>query len=479
MQNLTSDDFPNCFFNSWKHLFLIVCFVLVDGLYTFLYFSGNAGGDFVFYFHLFVLGMLVFISSIVFINVFFKLQIVKNKEQDFFIEERKNLNDLWGFFEKFKEICEKHDMLKESIEKQIKMSENDLRTIINGVNGVFYRFKVLDGRLGEVDYIDNSVFSVLKIQGDTFDYEKMIFEDDIAMWKKEVGNCLKRKKMADFDHRFLIDGRVVWVNNKFNPVFSEETGEINFIEGIFFDISDIVALKGDFARNQYMFDVLFQNFPFGVIVHNQNMEIVSYNNKIIELYGDKDLRGQCCFYLFQQGASLPCMGCAVKKSFLYKKTYTSINKHCWQGDCYYLELVSSPVVDESGDVFSVLTIVRDVTSCFLGKYSEVENVIKTYGNFDFFVGSDRKVSGINDVFRRSLPILGFCEDEIDGLNWLVDKLSKNGIHLNGVFNEKIKMFLDKKNSKKEGDFSFHIENTNLECIIRSVDGGAMVSIGLD
>ncbi|OGR28036.1 MAG: hypothetical protein A2X83_09015 [Desulfuromonadales bacterium GWD2_54_10] len=123
------------------------------------------------------------------------------------------------------------------------------------------------------------------------------------------------------------------------------------------DISRHLTLLAD--RERARSQAILESIQDGISIQDRDLRILYQNPRMIELYGTH--QGSYCYQAYQQKEAV-CDGCLVQATFQDARSYMDIKTLEGPSGKQYLEIVSSPLRDEQGDIIAVIESVRDITA---------------------------------------------------------------------------------------------------------------------
>lgn len=122
------------------------------------------------------------------------------------------------------------------------------------------------------------------------------------------------------------------------------------------DISRHLALLAD--RERARSQAILESIQDGISIQDRDFRILYQNPRLIELMGEHS--GSRCFKAYRQKEAV-CNNCIVEETFRDGRSHTACMTFSGPATDRYLEIVSSPLRDENGDVIAVIESVRDIT----------------------------------------------------------------------------------------------------------------------
>lgn len=106
-------------------------------------------------------------------------------------------------------------------------------------------------------------------------------------------------------------------------------------------------------------DAILAAIGDGISIQDRNLKVLYQNKALKEMVGDH--AGAFCFEAYEQRHE-PCPGCPVKASFQDGKVHKAERLgHTDRGNIY-VEITASPIVNQKGEIFAGIEVVRDITN---------------------------------------------------------------------------------------------------------------------
>ena len=97
----------------------------------------------------------------------------------------------------------------------------------------------------------------------------------------------------------------------------------------------------------------------GISIQDRNFKVLYQNKVHKEMAGDH--AGKLCYEAYEQ-SSEPCPGCPVEASFLDSKVHKAERRATRDRGTLYVEITASPIINQKGEVYAGIEVVRDVTN---------------------------------------------------------------------------------------------------------------------
>ncbi len=292
---------------------------------------------------------------------FFEILILKNTIENMVIKIREKINETIEQLATIQKREEERDIAL----KELKTSENRLKSIINNANAVIF-LKDIDGRFVT---INNKFKEICNLSE-----EKVIGKTVFDIFPFEIASLLAQndKKIIDtqrhqnFEEKVMLQGKYyTYLAIKFPLIDSD--GKVYAIAGISTDITDRKRMEEQLAAEQEKLSVTLQSIADGVITTDINGKVILINkvateltgwsqeesvnmnlNDIFKIYYKKT--GKVCPDIVKQTISAGHIhGCADSVLFARDGTEMEVN------------IKISPIRDNNAHIIGSVLVFRDVT----------------------------------------------------------------------------------------------------------------------
>lgn len=139
-----------------------------------------------------------------------------------------------------------------------------------------------------------------------------------------------------------------------------DLGEESFYQVIFRDLTEQRKLEKRIREAKMNLEAIFDGIRDQLSLQNPDYQILRANRSVVENHHVKyqDLIGRKCYEAYY-GRTTPCERCPVALTIETQKPASSILKIS-EGDTT-LQIFSYPILDEKGDLVSIIEYVRDIT----------------------------------------------------------------------------------------------------------------------
>ncbi|AFY69998.1 multi-sensor signal transduction histidine kinase [Thalassoporum mexicanum PCC 7367] len=126
--------------------------------------------------------------------------------------------------------------------------ERQYRSLVDNIPGLIYR--VLPDRQSSVQFVSQQVEALIGyssaelIQNPNLSFVDLIHPEDLPAVIAQVNRAIAAKQPFELQYRIIAaNGEVKWVNEKGQGIADAKNGEIAYLDGVIFDISDRKALE--------------------------------------------------------------------------------------------------------------------------------------------------------------------------------------------------------------------------------------------
>jgi PAS domain S-box-containing protein len=182
----------------------------------------------------------------------------------------------------------------------------------------------------------------------------MLSQEEILIKMKEVK--AQGKAVFRFQHR-LKNGAVREVEIYSGAFIIDDR---HVLCSTIFDITERLRIAQELARSRDEWEKTFNAISDIITIQDKEMRIIRANKAAYQFFqaGEGELTGRHCYEFFQGGAC-PCPGCPLVETFDNQGSHAGIITHEKSGQIF--QVSSSPILDESGAINSLVHIARDIT----------------------------------------------------------------------------------------------------------------------
>jgi len=173
--------------------------------------------------------------------------------------------------------------------KRVEDSERQFRTLVQNIPGVTYRC-LLDEDWTML-YISDAVEELTGYPSSDFihnhirTYDSVLHPEERKKVARVVEEAVSQKRDYIIEYRLIDAGKQVhWVREKGRPVFNE-TGEVRFLDGAIFDITERKRAEEEIAHQKILLKSILDTIPDLVFVKDTNGVYLQCNPPVAELFG--------------------------------------------------------------------------------------------------------------------------------------------------------------------------------------------------
>jgi PAS domain S-box-containing protein len=264
---------------------------------------------------------------------------------------------------------------REQIEKSLRESEEKYRLLMRAIPAVVYK----GHKDWSIEFIDNKIEALTGYNPEKFNsgrsnWSDIIVEEDLERIKKSFIDAFKKDKVFIREYRIReLSGEIKWIQDRGNIVLNDR-GEIDYISGVFFDITDRKKQEAEYNKTRNLLQTVFDGIPDPMVLLDESLKVRILNQPAMHYYQiDKteNIRGICC-YEAVMGKSAPCEGCLVPAAIASRKSGSFERKGVMNPN--NLEQVNIYHFDEKGHNFGgALMHIQDITESRLMERKMIHN----------------------------------------------------------------------------------------------------------
>lgn len=172
---------------------------------------------------------------------------------------------------------------KKALKKEFSINKQLIESIIDNSPALIY-IADTDGKLMLVNNVFQKLFALQKFEIiGKFRQEFMPIEIAKQHRNNDIDVIQSKKSIYIQEENIESDGKHYYISQKF-PLF-DLNGNINAVGGISTDVTENVRIKEALIKSENKYKSLFENSADGIIVFNEQSEIIELNNKICEILG--------------------------------------------------------------------------------------------------------------------------------------------------------------------------------------------------
>jgi PAS domain S-box-containing protein len=187
------------------------------------------------------------------------------------------------------QVFKEKSVERNEVEKKLKESEDQFRTLVDNIPGVSYRCLVDNN--WTMLYISDAVLDLSGYPPSDFignsvrTFSSVNHPDDREMIAKAVEESVRDKKPFTVEYRFLhADGRTLWVREKGQAKF-DGNGNVVFLDGAIFDITDHKIAEMNLRSSEEMTRAVIENAHDAIIRIDEEGIIQSFNPAAEKIFG--------------------------------------------------------------------------------------------------------------------------------------------------------------------------------------------------
>jgi PAS domain S-box-containing protein len=260
-------------------------------------------------------------------------------------------------------------------EESLRKSEEKYRLLIKTIPAVVYK-GYPDWR---VEFVDKKIEALTGHAPDTFNsgrskWSDIIVEEDLEAVNESFIQALKTEKIYTREYRIReISGEIKWIQDR-GYIVCDNQGEVEFISGIFFDITDRKIQEEEFRKTKKLLQSVFDGIPDPLVLMDERLKVRIINHAAMRYYQiekPEDIDGLCCYEALL-GKSAPCEGCQVPAAVASRKSGSFERIGVMNPN--NLEQVNIYHFDEKGHTFGgALMRIHDITESRLMERKMIHN----------------------------------------------------------------------------------------------------------
>ena len=260
-------------------------------------------------------------------------------------------------------------------DESLRKSEEKYRMLIKTIPAVVYK-GYPDWR---VEFVDKKIVSLTGHGPDEFNSERskwsdIIVEEDLEGVKENFIQALKTEKVYTREYRIKsTSGEIKWVQDR-GYIVCNDQGKIEYISGVFFDITDQKKQEKEFRKTKNLLQTVFDGIPDPLVLLDEHLKVKILNDAAMRYYKiekSEDINGICCYEAFME-KSEPCEGCQVPAALTRRKSGSFERKGFMNPN--KLEQVNIYHFDEKGHNFGgALIRIHDITESRLMERKMIHN----------------------------------------------------------------------------------------------------------
>jgi PAS domain S-box-containing protein len=268
-------------------------------------------------------------------------------------------------------------VIKQSGEK-IKQSEEKYRFLVNNIPAVVF----MGYRDGTVDFFDNKVTEVTGYPKEAFDsrvlkWPDIVVEEDVEEAKSAIIQALKTERAYFREYRIRHkDGKVLWIQERSQIVFDEQ-GKINYINGVFYDITLRKQAEEALLESEARFRTTFAGAPIGISLVDLGGRLLESNRVFQQMLGySSEELDHMAFCKLSHPEDAPRCIKLFKEMITGKRDFYRMDYKRYlhkNGELVWTRLQVSVVKDTSGEPYFAIGMIENIT-----KQKRAEDEIRAY-----------------------------------------------------------------------------------------------------
>jgi PAS domain S-box-containing protein len=306
--------------------------------------------------------------------------------------------------------------IKNNTEKLLEENEQRLKKIALQAPGMLYQFKMNPDGSYCMPFSTDAIKYIFgcfpeDVKTNFSPILRVIFEEDVERVLKSIMESAKTLEIWNDEFRVQLPGGPIrWLLGTSTPERLPD-GSILW-SGYAVDITEQKnALKQLEIKNE-MLENVTKNTRSGLSIVSKDFDVLYANKVLTDVFGD--VVGKKCYRYFGDRNSI-CSTCGVKEIFETGKNQV-IHDRVMQdknGNETYLELIATPIRDDSGNIVSVTEIAQNVTEHRLRekKTRESEEKFRTFAEQSpnmIFINLFGRIVYVN---KKCVEIMGYTKEE--------------------------------------------------------------------
>ena len=247
---------------------------------------------------------------------------------------------------------------RKKADDELKASENKYRTLVENIpQKIFLKDRNLIYISCNENYALDLKIRPQEISGKTdFDF----YPAELAeKHRKDDKKIMEFGWPVDVEEKYIQDGKEVFIRTSKNPIRNEK-GEVVGILGVFWDITDRKLAEEKIRRAAEEWRSTFDSITDMISIHDKDFKILRVNMAFAKAFKmhPRDVIGKTCYELMH-GSDKPCAFCPHQHTLDNKRSaLIEMFEPCLG---IYVEISTSPILNDKGEVISTVHIVEDIT----------------------------------------------------------------------------------------------------------------------
>jgi len=342
-------------------------------------------------------------------------------------------------------------------EQKVKESETKYRIFLQNFQGIAYHAKPLNFKpvfiYGNVEEITG--YSRMDFINGKITWDNIIYPDDLP---KIIQEGEKRESIPEYIVNLVYrivhkSGKVKWVND-INQTLYDPSGEISFIQGSIYDITELMEAEQKLKESEEKFRMLTELLPDTIFEYDLEGQLTYLNKAGMEKFGvsQDDIDNNFnAFQFFQNSDELEKAKKNMKASIQGKEfAPTDYLMNTMNGEELYARVHSRPKY-EKGKIVGVRGVVIDITENKLIEAKLRESEAKYRHLFNstpyaiWLIDLRGKIVDCNDTMNKFMSV--FKHEDLIGksfrevIQMFLSKGDPRFENLENVFKERFKLLL--------------------------------------
>jgi len=263
-------------------------------------------------------------------------------------------------------------------EKKVEQSEEKCRFLVANIPAVVF----MGYRDGTVDFLDSKVTEVTGYPKEAFDsralkWPDIVVKEDVEEAKSAIIHALKAERSYVREYRIRHkDGKILWIQER-SQIVCDEQGKINYINGVFYDITLRKQAEEALLESEARFRATFAGAPIGIILLDLNGLLLESNRVFQQMLGySSEEIDHMAFCKLSHPEDAPRCIKLLKEIITGKRDFSRMDYKRYlrkDGEVVWTRLQVSVVKDASGEPHFVIGMIEDIT-----KQKRAEDEIRAY-----------------------------------------------------------------------------------------------------
>ena len=263
-------------------------------------------------------------------------------------------------------------------EKKVEQSEEKCRFLVANIPAVVF----MGYRDGTVDFLDSKVTEVTGYPKEAFDsralkWPDIVVKEDVEEAKSAIIHALKAERSYVREYRIRHkDGKILWIQER-SQIVCDEQGKINYINGVFYDITLRKQAEEALLESEARFRATFAGAPIGIILVDLNGLLLESNRVFQQMLGySSEEIDHMAFCKLSHPEDAPRCIKLLKEIITGKRDFSRMDYKRYlrkDGEVVWTRLQVSVVKDASGEPHFVIGMIEDIT-----KQKRAEDEIRAY-----------------------------------------------------------------------------------------------------